>query len=326
MNANPRVAACLVVLALTACGTQPPAMNSPSMTRLSSQVPAAIEAKLREIGPVVAPPATAALYAPLQQKEPYAEAKVSRDERYGPDARHRLDVFAPTSAGAASNRPVLVFVHGGAFVAGDKRTSTSPFYDNLMLWAAKNGIVGVNMTYRLAPQHTWPAAQEDIRQALTWVRQHIAKWGGDPARVYIAGHSAGAAHVALYVGNPPFHVAPGGGLAGAIMLSGLYNTPTAQVNPPLLAYFGKDPSLYASRTALPGMLASSVPMMITTAELDPQDFHNQAKEAQAALCQAGRCPAAFELLGHSHMSEIYAPNTDDRALSDRLLAFVRAAR
>lgn len=322
MNINARIASGLVVLALAGCSTQQSNLNLQTMTRMPSQVPAPVEAKLREIGPVVAPPATATLYAPLQQKEPYAEARVARDEHYGPDSRHRLDVFEPSAQRLSSPRPVLVFVHGGAFVAGDKRTGTSPFYDNVMLWAAKNNIVGVNMTYRLAPRNTWPAAQEDIQLALNWVRQNVAKWGGDPARIYLAGHSAGAAHVALYLGNPVFHVVPGGGLAGAIMLSGLYHTPTAQVNPPLQAYFGKEPALYSGRTALPGLLSSRVPLMITTAELDPQDFHNQAKEAQAALCRTGRCPLAFELLGHSHMSEIYAINTDDRALSDQLLKFI----
>jgi triacylglycerol lipase len=48
---------------------------------------------------------------------------------------------------------VLIFVHGGAFVGGNKRTTpTSPFYDNVMLWAVNNGFIGVNATYRLAPQ------------------------------------------------------------------------------------------------------------------------------------------------------------------------------
>ena len=69
--------------------------------------------------------------------------------------RHLLDVFTPESG--SGTRPVLIYVHGGAFVGGNKRLPNSPFYDNIMLWAVKNGFVGVNTTYRLAPASPWPA-------------------------------------------------------------------------------------------------------------------------------------------------------------------------
>lgn len=291
---------------------------------VASQVPPQIAEKLRQIGPVIAPPPTAALYAPLQQRELYAGVRVTRDERYGADARHRLDVFSPESGAGA--RPVLVFVHGGGFVAGNKRINDSPFYDNIMLWAVKNGMVGVNMTYRLAPQHPWPAAQEDIGAALSWVRREIAAHGGDPQRIILMGHSAGAVHVAEYLGNPVFHVAPRGGIAGAVMVSGLFDTTTAQVNPSLQAYFGTDPSLYAQRSALPGMLEAGVPMLLAYAELDPPDFQLQAEQAHTALCRAGVCPPMLKLMGHSHMSEVYAINTGDTAFTDALSAFVMSAR
>jgi triacylglycerol lipase len=306
-------------LVLAACAHQP-AMTIASGP-VASQVPAAIEAQLQKIGRVVAPPPTAVLYAPLQEHEPYAGVRVLRDRHYGPDARHLLDVFAP-EAPPAAGRPVLVFVHGGAFVAGNKRTGDSPFYDNIALWAARNGMVGVNMTYRLAPQHPWPAAQEDIAAALRWVRHNIAASGGDPRRIYLMGHSAGAAHVAQYVGHRAFHVVPGGGLAGAIMVSGLFDPSTAEVNPPLQAYFGRDPALYEARSALPGMVASRLPMLLAFAELDPSDFHRQAGQAHSVLCEARRCPPLLQLLGHSHMSEVYAINTPDHALTDAIRAFV----
>jgi acetyl esterase/lipase len=234
-----------------------------------------------------------------------------RATSYGADARHRLDVFSRGTAGAA--RPVLVFVHGGAFMGGDKRTGDSPFYDNIALWAVKNGMVGVNITYRLAPQNPWPAAQEDLAAAFAWVRQNIGARGGDLSRIYVMGHSAGAAHVAQYVGHSRFHVAPGGGIAGAILVSGLFDPSSAEANPPLQAYFGRDASVYAARSALPGMAASRLPMLLAYAELDPSDFHRQAEQARATLCEAGRCPPFLQLRGHSHMSEVYAINTPDMA-------------
>ncbi|MGE0312825.1 MAG: alpha/beta hydrolase [Lautropia sp.] len=287
---------------------------------IASQVPPAIAASLAKIGRVVAPPPTAALYAPLQQREPYPDVSVTRSIAYGDDPRHLLDVFEPATRQAA--RPVLVFVHGGAFTRGDRRTGDSPFYDNVMLWAVANGMVGVNMTYRLAPAHRWPAAQEDIARAVGWIRGRIGAHGGDPTRVVLMGHSAGAAHVAQYVGHSRFHTVAGSGLAGAVMVSGLYDPTTAEANPPLRAYFGEDPSAYAARSALPGMRASALPMLLAYAELDPDDFHRQAEQARTALCDAGRCRPTLKLLGHSHMSELYAINTEDRAFTDALKAFV----
>ena len=85
-----------------------------------------------------------------REKEPYPGVKIERDVKYGAADRNLLDVFTPATD--SSVRPVLIFVHGGAFVGGNKRGPGSPFYDNIMLWAVKNGFVGVNMTYRLAPQ------------------------------------------------------------------------------------------------------------------------------------------------------------------------------
>jgi acetyl esterase/lipase len=174
--------------------------------------------KLLELGRVIDPPKTVELYAPLQEKEPYAGVKVERDLKYGPADRNLLDIFVPEAMTSA--RPVLIFVHGGAFVGGNKRTTpTSPFYDNIMLWAARNGFAGVNVTYRLAPVAPWPAGAEDLATAVKWVTDKIGERGGNPARIYLMGHSAGAVHVATYVSHPEFHKVKGGGLAGAIMLS-----------------------------------------------------------------------------------------------------------
>jgi acetyl esterase/lipase len=291
-----------------------------------SQVPPQIEQRLVQIGRVVDLPATGALYGPLQQREPYAGVRVLRGERYGPDAeRNLLDVFMPESA-AGAPLPVLVFVHGGGFVAGARRTGTGPFYDNVGLWAAKNGMVGVNTTYRLAPQNPWPAAQEDLAATLAWVRENIAAHGGDPNRIYLMGHSAGAAHIAQYIGHPRFHVEPGGGIAGAILVSGLFDPASATPSAALESYFGHDASLYPRRSALPGMAASRLPMLVAYAELDPSDFHEQAEQAQAALCGAGRCGPLLQLRGHSHMSEVYAINTADTALTEAIRGFVYGRR
>jgi acetyl esterase/lipase len=95
-----------------------------------SAMPDDLAWKLQELGRVIDPPKTAALYASLQETEPYRGIKVEHDVKYGPAERNLLDVFGPETGTSA--RPVLIFVHGGGFVAGNKRGSNgSPFYDNI---------------------------------------------------------------------------------------------------------------------------------------------------------------------------------------------------
>ena len=143
---------------------------------------------------------TGELYAPLQPKEPYAWLEVTRDVAYGPHERNVLDVFtAPGSGGGG--KPVVVFIHGGGFARGAKRTEGTPFYDNIGLWAVGQELVGVTMNYRLAPQITWPSGIEDLTAAVAWLKANIAEYGGDPNKILLWGHSAGAAHVADYVAN-----------------------------------------------------------------------------------------------------------------------------
>jgi triacylglycerol lipase len=281
--------------------------------------------KLLELGRVIDLPKTAAIFAPLQQKEPYQGIKTERDVQYGPADRHLLDVFTPETS--ASPRPVLIFIHGGGFVAGNKRSPGSPFYDNIVLWAAKNGFVGVNATYRLAPQSPYPAGTEDIAAVVAWVAAKIGERGGDPARIYLMGHSAGAIHVANYVSHPEFHKVRDGGLAGAVMVSGLYEMGASPMGDGEIAYFGSDPSRYAERSSLPGLLTTKIPLMIAAAELDPPRFVEQFNLLKQASCKgANGCARATMLPQHSHMSEVYAINAVDSRLADEILEFVKAGK
>jgi acetyl esterase/lipase len=292
-----------------------------SASAQQSPMPEDLAWKLIEIGRVVDSPKTAALYAPMQQKEPYAGVKVERDVKYGPAERHLLDVFVPETG--AGNRPVLIYVHGGAFVGGNKRQPGSPFYDNIMLWAAKNGFVGVNTTYRLAPASPWPAGADDLAAVVKWVSENIAGRGGDPARIYLMGQSAGAVHVAAYVSHPELHQVKGGGLAGAIMVSGIYDLTGSPLGDPEIAYFGTDPARYSERSSLKGLVESKTPLMLSAAELDPPRFIEQFELAKQEICnRPGGCAKTFMLPQHSHMSEVYAINTADTRLTDQILEFV----
>jgi triacylglycerol lipase len=196
-----------------------------------------------------------------------------------------------------------------------------------MLWAVKSGFVGVNATYRLAPQSPWPAAAEDLASVVQWVSGQIGARGGDPARIYLMGQSAGAVHVASYVAHPEFHKVKDGGLAGAVMVSGIYDLTASPVGDPEIAYFGSDPSRYAERSSLQGLLATKIPLMIAAAELDPPRFVEQFELMKQAACKRpGGCAHSFMLPQHSHMSEVYAINTEDTRLTDEILDFVKTGK
>jgi acetyl esterase/lipase len=290
-----------------------------------SPIPPDIAKKLAEIGRAIDPPATAKLYAPLQQTEPYFGARIERDLKYGPAERNRLDIFMPQAT--TSGRPVLIFVHGGAFIGGNKRMPGSPFYDNIMLWAVKNGFIGVNMTYRLAPQSPWPAGAEDIASAIQWVSKEIGERGGDPSRIYLMGHSAGAIHVASYVSHPEFYKMKDGGVKGAIMVSGIYDLTAAPLTDPERAYFGSDASRYAVESSLPGLLKTNIPLMAVSSELDPPGFVKQLDLFKEAACKRGSgCAHTVMLPQHSHMSEVYSINTADTRLTDAILEFVKTGK
>jgi acetyl esterase/lipase len=125
------------------------------------------------------------------------------EARYAPGAgrRHLLDVYAARRR--PTNAPVLLQIHGGAWVSGGKRTQGRLLMNHL----ARAGWVCVANNYRLSPAVRHPEHLVDCKRALAWIRDHIAEYGGDPARVVVTGGSAGghlAALVALTANDPAF--------------------------------------------------------------------------------------------------------------------------
>lgn len=290
---------------------------------LAAQVPPDILPKLQAIGRKVDTIATAQIYAPLQPKAPYSGVRVDRDIKFGAHATQTLDVFAPANARSSSALPVLIMVHGGGFVAGDKsideKGKQSAFYDNVMLWAVKNGMIGVNINYHLAPEFQYPIVQQDIGLAIGWVQKQIAGYGGDAKRIAMMGHSAGAAHVASYVAHP--ELGPGGktGLTRAVLSSGSYEFAPQGGKPH--AYFGASGGDLSS---IPGLLATKLPYMVIIEENDPVPFHVQAGKLIDTVCATGTCPPFLLVKDHGHMSGVYSINTADTSLSGPILAFLQA--
>jgi len=127
---------------------------------------------------------------------------------YGEHPRHRLDVYAPE--GGAGGWPVLVFFYGGAWNSGRRRDYA---------WAARalaaQGFLVVAPDYRLHPEVVYPAFLEDAALAVRWAIEHAGRLGGDPARLSLAGHSAGA-YIAAMLALDPSWLAAAGVAPGAV--------------------------------------------------------------------------------------------------------------
>ncbi|GIU87411.1 MAG: esterase [Acidimicrobiia bacterium] len=107
--------------------------------------------------------------------------------------RHRLDVYRHPAAPPGA--PVMLQIHGGAWVIGNKDQQALPLVNHL----ASRGWVVVAVNYRLSPRATWPDHLVDCKRALAWIRAHVAEYGGDPGWVAVTGGSAGG-HLATLMG------------------------------------------------------------------------------------------------------------------------------
>ena len=242
---------------------------------------------------------------------------VARDFQYGDDERHRLDLFRRDGIHGA---PVFVFLHGGGFMMGDKHTEGSPFYSNLGDFAARQGWLGVTATYRLAPDNKFPSGVEDLRLMIDWLRANAEEFGGDPDKIVLSGQSAGAAHTANYLAHARDHA---DGLAGAVFMSGVYDTTTAEDNAFNRAYYGEDRKAWGPASAIAGLLASPVPMQFSVAEFDPVDFQRQATQlVRQWFDTKHEWPAMHLLSGHNHLSPALSIGSDQREIERMVAGFV----
>ena len=134
---------------------------------------------------------------------PGRHVKVIKHVAYVDDGEkaHQLDVILPKQP--VEGAPVMVFIHGGAWVIGDKREQGLPMLYEL----AARGWVCVSINYRLSPKATWPDHIVDVLRAIAWVKGNIASYGGDPSFVALSGGSAGGhlcALAGLAAGDPNF--------------------------------------------------------------------------------------------------------------------------
>jgi len=297
------------------------------------RMPDHVQQRLREVGPgwggniLGNIEKTLEVYRPILRDAPRPMMAVSREVAYGPDPRHRLDLYRPEGTADA---PIVVFLHGGAYVRGE-RNINDEVYANTAIWFARNGMVGVNATYRLAPAATWPAAAQDVGTLVRWLRANAKAHGGDPSRIYLIGHSAGATHVATYAFMKDLHGPDGHGVAGIVLMSGRYHFDPRPDDPNLKnfqAYFGTDRGQYPARSPINHVKAAPrIPTFIVISEYDNPDLDTQGALLLAAFCERDRaCPRFSRMDRHNHLSMVYQFNTEDDALGREIIAFIARGR
>lgn len=124
-------------------------------------------------------------------------AQIQRDLAYSSDKQQRLDLYLPTNAQQA---PVLLMVHGGSWRLGDK--GAAAVVDNKVKRWLPKGFIFVSINYRLLPAAAPLEQADDVARALAFVQQQASGWGGDPRKIILIGHSAGAHLVSLLAARP----------------------------------------------------------------------------------------------------------------------------
>jgi acetyl esterase/lipase len=187
-----------------------------------------------------------------------AGAVIQRDLEYGPTSDQRLDVYAPSGARAA---PILVMVHGGGWSRGDK--ASAGVVKKKVAHYLPAGYLVVSTNYRLSPAVDPLTEAQDVATAMAFVQTHAADWGGDPSRIVLMGHSAGAHLVSLVTADPSYRDRAGATLwLGTVALdSAAYDVPQIMAMDPHLALyddaFGHDVEL--QRAASPTLVTSGTP-------------------------------------------------------------------
>jgi acetyl esterase/lipase len=266
------------------------------------------------------------LYIPFHKKSDRKAAKLTKDIAYGPDSRHRLDVHEPHSR-PENPIPIVGYFHGGGFVSGDKNVVGDLIYGNIGNYFARNGMLGINATYRLAPRHKWPEGAKDVAGVVTWLKESGTKYGGDPNRIFLFGHSAGAAHVATYLFHRELQPGGGAGIAGAILMSGQYDPDPKQPGPFDKAYYGTDTEKYAEMAAINHIDGLEVPVFIVFAEFDTHQIEMQSVKLFEALCERDKhCPRLTRIKNHNHISEALHINTEDASIGPEIIDFIKTGR
>lgn len=231
-----------------------------------------------------------------QSRETEAALPVTRDIRYGPLPRERLDIFAADTPAAKT----LLFIHGGYWHLFDKTL----FYFLARSFRAR-GITTLLLNYPRAPEHTPDQMVLSCRRAVQWLYHHGAAYGAPPHQLYVAGHSAGGHLAAMLLATDWSRSdagVPANGLKGAVLVSGLFD-----LEPIRLSYINQvlamDEAMAARNSPLRLQPRAGCPVVVAVGQQETAAFQDQSR----GLYEAWKEKAAMQLLvvpGANHFSVV----------------------
>ncbi len=261
---------------------------------------------------------------------------------YGPNGRrNRLDVYRPRDRQPGQRpAPVLLQIHGGAWVIGDKSQQGLP----LMLHLATEGWVCVAINYRLSPKATWPEHLVDCKRALAWVREHIAEFGGDPDLICVTGGSAGGHLAAMTALTPndakyqPGFESADTSVAACVPFYGVYDFLAlfegSRRNDRAAALLARwvmkttpdqDRGLFEDASPLSHVGPDAPPFFVIHGSHDNLAPVGQAREFAERLREVSHEPVLYaEVPGASHAFDVFYSTRTGHAVSavDRFLAWI----
>lgn len=217
--------------------------------------------------------------------------------RYGPESRQQFDLYQPAGNAPAAGWPVLVFFYGGSWRSGERAD-----YRFVGEALANQGMLVMVADYRLYPEVAYPVFLQDAAAAVAHALDQAPSWGGDPRRVFVMGHSAGAYNAAMVALDERWLAALGktpAALAGWIGLAGPYNflpIKTLAVQP----VFGH-PNVAPDTQPVNHAAGSHLPALLLAAAQDDLVNPRRNSETLAGLLQAAGAPVqwqAFDGVGH----------------------------
>ncbi|WP_298887520.1 alpha/beta hydrolase [uncultured Bradyrhizobium sp.] len=249
------------------------------------------------------------------------QVSFSRGLRYGDSEANVLDVATSAETKADTPRPVLLFVAGDTFT-GDRGAPdlSHDIQDEAMCFAARNGMIGVRVNYRLAPAATWPMAATDVAAALSWVHGNIDLFNGDAREIVAVGYGAGAFHVASLLAHPELQT-DRADVAAVVLVSGVYRA-GKDASDSEKAYLGNEAAQYDKRSVYPGILNVEEPIVLAWAANDPANVVAQGETLKKTLCGAGHCPRATLLRGHDGIAAAFGLDGSGDSLAEPTLLLV----
>lgn len=299
----------------------------------------------------------AALVAPIADPKPAVRQALDVQYAKG-DSRQVLDVIAPKDARDA---PVVIFVHGGTWMIGDK--NLFGLYRQLGTTLAEKGYVAVMVNYRLSPFVKHPEHARDVARAYAWTRKNIGRYGGDPDRIVLMGHSAGGHLVALvgsdesYLKDPALKLTDKdrAALKGVVAVCGVYRIPdreefgkmaqdmvnivipqdgkagkvlspvlvkTTKLVNPFPLVFGNDPEVWKQASPITHVHKGMPPFLVLTAGAEITHLPEMADEFTKALKDAGNSVERKCIDGCDHNMICFRFNKKDDPTAAAVLPFL----